>query len=289
MHLAPNPVSSDWCGFEWTDWVGFSEVKKGILPESPGLYRIRPTGGKTLMYVGQTSRTLDRRVRHELVRTYLSSGDEMPFNDPHTAAQSLWAWNDAEGWEYECSVAPLSLPAEDARRVLEGWEAFALWRYRLETGESTLCNHGRFHPRYTRSRNKSTGVRGRRLDAGQYADSLSSHAPLTLSGNPGDDGWMGVPWSRRIPLRRDALSGLPDGSGLYCVSAGDEIVYIGESADIRKRMGQHLSSAVDSACVRSFSMPGSPRRHLLELENDLIGAFIEQTGSLPLYQFMNSF
>ena len=48
---------------------------------------------------------------------------------------------------------------------------------------------------------------------------------------------------------------------------------VGESSDIRERMRQHLSRAVDSALVCSFAMPGSPRRHLLELENDLIGAF----------------
>jgi hypothetical protein len=33
----------------------------------------------------------------------------MPWNDPHTATPSLWAWQDAEGFEYECS-APLGLP-----------------------------------------------------------------------------------------------------------------------------------------------------------------------------------
>jgi hypothetical protein len=31
----------------------------------------------------------------------------MPWNDPHTAAPSLWAWQDAEGFAYECSATPL--------------------------------------------------------------------------------------------------------------------------------------------------------------------------------------
>ncbi|MCX6697252.1 MAG: hypothetical protein NTV84_06800 [Methanoregula sp.] len=67
----------------------------------------------------------------------------MPWNDPHTAAPSLWVWTDAECFAYECSAAPPGASANGRR----GMESFLLYRYRQEYGASTLCNFGRFHPR----------------------------------------------------------------------------------------------------------------------------------------------
>ena len=60
----------------------------------------------------------------------------MPWNDPHTATPSLRAWQDAEGFEYECSAAPPGTSINGRR----GMESFLL--YRQERGESTLCNFG---------------------------------------------------------------------------------------------------------------------------------------------------
>lgn len=42
-------------------------------------------------------------------------------------------------------------------------EAFLLYKYRQEHGESTLCNFGRFHPRYRKSTNRKEGRRGGKL------------------------------------------------------------------------------------------------------------------------------
>jgi hypothetical protein len=81
-------------------------------------------------------------LRHTLLR-----GGLMPWNDPITEAPSLWAWQDAEGFEYEYSVAPLDASPGGRR----GMESYLLYRYRQERGESTLCNFGRFHPRYRKS------------------------------------------------------------------------------------------------------------------------------------------
>ena len=39
----------------------------------------------------------------------------MPKNDPHTAAPSLWVWQDAEGFECVCSATPL-IPPHPAKR-----------------------------------------------------------------------------------------------------------------------------------------------------------------------------
>jgi hypothetical protein len=57
------------------------------------------------------------------------------------AAPSLWAWQDAEGFEYECSAAPPGASINGRR----GMESYLLYRYRQERGESALCNFGRFH------------------------------------------------------------------------------------------------------------------------------------------------
>jgi hypothetical protein len=58
-------------------------------------------GQDQLAYIGQTGRNLRERLS-DMRRDTLAK--EMPFNDPHTAAPSVWAWRDAEGYEYECSA-----------------------------------------------------------------------------------------------------------------------------------------------------------------------------------------
>jgi hypothetical protein len=92
----------------------------------------------------------------------------MPFNDPHTYAPLLWAWRDAEGYQFECSAARVDL---DTRNRL-GLEAWLLWQHRLEHG-STLCNFGRFHPHYVNSSDRKTQRRGGRLGHGADTPDLS--------------------------------------------------------------------------------------------------------------------
>jgi hypothetical protein len=144
-----------WCDLCWTEWVSFSE-RFTHLPSSPGIYRVRITGADKIAYLGQTGRSLRERLgglRHNTLQ------DIMPFNDPHTAAPSLWAWRDAASVDYECSCAEVHR-AKAERHALE---CHLLWQYRCEAGESTLCNHGRFHARYVKSRNRHSGFGGRRL------------------------------------------------------------------------------------------------------------------------------
>jgi len=50
------------------------------------------------MYIGQTGRTLVERLQE--LQVFIKSTELMPFNDPHTAAQSLWAWQDATGMDF---------------------------------------------------------------------------------------------------------------------------------------------------------------------------------------------
>jgi len=73
------------------------------LPAKPGVYRVRPADGDYLMYIGQTGRTLRQRLSE--LSKYRKAPELMPYNDPHTAAPSLWAWRDATGLDFECSGA----------------------------------------------------------------------------------------------------------------------------------------------------------------------------------------
>src|SRR5687768_4262545 len=125
-------LSIDWEGLQWSPWLRFGEPGSVFrkLPAAPGVYRVRPAGGDLLAYVGQTGRSLRERLS-SLSRHTLSP--VMPFNDPHTAAPSLWAIRNAERVDFECSAAPADLP----KRRREGLECYLLWRYRQERGEST--------------------------------------------------------------------------------------------------------------------------------------------------------
>ena len=152
------------------------------LPTAAGIYRVRVRGQNQLAYIGQTGRNLRERLS-DLRRNTLAK--DMPFNDPHTAAPSLWAWQDAEGYEYECSACITDLHAQH-RQALECW---LLWQCRVESGGSTLCNRGHFHPHYVKSRDRKTGFRGRRLEAS--GDPLQSTSGLKHS----NDGSMGLDWS----------------------------------------------------------------------------------------------
>jgi hypothetical protein len=158
-----NFLRSDWCRLSWTEWQPFSNALLfKELPTNPGVYRIRATGIAELFYIGETGRNLGERLL-DLRRN--TQQENMPFNDPHTAAPSLWAWRHAENSMFECSAAPVALAndKEEARKRREGLEFYLLWQYRLEFGSSTRCNHGRFHPRYIKSKERKKGTQGYRL------------------------------------------------------------------------------------------------------------------------------
>jgi hypothetical protein len=212
----------------------------------------------------------------------------MPWNDPHTAAPSLWAWQDAEGFEYECSAASLDA-SQGGRR---GMESFLLYRYRQERGESTLCNFGRFHPRYRKSTNRKEGRRGGRLAEDQKDNPAGglSIPPLLVVGNPGDRDWMGLAWSGKKPLDGETIGDVPAEAGLYLLFERDtgDLIYICQSADCATRLRSHGMKFLDGNdlmfCYSISDKPLLPH-HLKEWENDLIGNYFEVYRKAPKYQF----
>ena len=280
--------SENWCNLPWTPWVPFTADKEEFrtIPKEPGLYRIRPIGKDFLMYIGETKRTLHQRL-HELRHT-LRRGELMPWNDPHTAAPSLWAWQDAEGFEYECSATPLDA-SQGGRR---GMESFLLYHYRQEYGASTLCNFGRFHPRYRKSTNRKENKRGGKLEENHQDNPAGgpSVKPLTAIGTPGDRYWMGIAWIGRLPLDGESVSMVPSGAGLYLLFERDnhDIVYIGQSADCAQRLRSHAMKLLDEKDMlvsyhieKKLLLP----HNLKERENDLIGNYFDIYRKAPKYQF----
>ena len=231
----------------WSDWIAFARPR-GVFDDFqrlPGVYRVRPIGHDHLVYIGQTGRSLRERVRALCLRTL---DPEIPFNDPHTAAPNLWAWRQTEGWDYVASVAEVDHSDAD-RQALECW---LLWQYRLEKGESTLANHGRFHPQFTKSGSRKSGYRGERLPEGQSnpAGSLSL-PPIRAIGQPTSGDWMGLEWSETVSLTRENLAHAPPTPGLYRIVQGGQVVYVGESGDLRERLRTHARNW-NAPAIRSW-------------------------------------
>ena len=268
-------ASQNWLSLHWTEWVTFSGGDFKTLPKDGGIYRVRVRDRNRLAYIGQTGRNLRQRLS-DLRRNALAN--EMPFNDPHTAAPSLWAWRDAEGYEYECSAFMSDADAQH-RQALECW---LLWQYRLETGGSTLCNHGHFHPHYVKSRDRKTGFRGHRLEA--PADHVQSTPGLKHT----DDGSMGLDWSDWQQLGEPAV---PNSPGVYRIAQGTRVIYIGESSGLRARLNAHARN--NWGCERPSASycvlpPNTPKQHLHEIENDLIAGHYHLHGSPSVMQFHNT-
>jgi hypothetical protein len=280
--LMLNYFSSNWCSLNWVPWIRIKTKReeRKIIPNSQGVYRVRPKWKDFLVYVGQTNQ-LKRRTGMLALNSYK---EEMPWNDPHTAAPNLWVWRQEQGWDYEVSVA--ATPAI-TRQKRQGLECLLLWRYRLERGESTLCNHGRFHPDYVKSSNRLKGIRGRKLDSNETRNPAGgpSSPPLRPLNTHMSSDWMGLSWTEFEKLKTASL--LPADPGVYKLVdlANHALLYVGETDNLRSRLNQHKRKFLDT--VFSYVTLSSEMLHYerLEIENDLIGYYYYMTGKSPICQF----
>jgi GIY-YIG catalytic domain len=283
-------LDENWGEVHWTSWIPFttsSAFKQ--LPTLPGLYRIRAVNGKELFYVGETGRNLRERIRSLCNNTMKET---MPYNDPHTAAPSLWAWRHADGLDFECSAAPVSFAedGEEARRLREGFKFYLLWQYRLEFGSSTRCNHGRFHPRYKKSTDREQGVQGYRLDEHEVANPAggSSLPTLQFLAEPVAPNWMGLPWTDFFDLSSILLKQVPLVPGVYKLIdlKTGRLIYIGESSNLQKRIRTHARKPWIGyvPAVSYVQMSDNTQKYQLrEIENDLIAGFYLYAGHIPKF------
>jgi len=274
--------SEKWCGFHWSKWEPLETNSHfSYLPDSPGLYRICTSDFDRMMYFGQTGRKIKTRL-YELKKGI--SDDQMPFNDPHTATPNLWAWKKTHNFHYQCSGT--SIVISDRER--QGIEYNILWKYRLQTGDSPLCNFGKFHPHYTKSSNKNIKKRGNLLPKEEINPaSGKSCPPLPDINEPGKSNWMNINWSDLMDLSN--LHDLPSKPGLYLLlNLQEEIQYIGQTKNLIQRLRDHRNNkklGEGKKLYRYYSFKGDVQSYQLhELENDLIGCYYNKYSSLPPYQ-----
>lgn len=270
----------------WTAWRPLEGRWNDRDLAGPGLYRIRRVGQDALDYVGQTGRPLRTRLR-DLQPAF---GTVIPYRDPHTAGPGIWALRHL-GHTLEVSVA--AVPGDEPWRRAR--EAIVISEHRAAFGHSPTLNFGRMPAGYAMSTARTKAGRG-----GLCRDAQDAHGvgrPPQGALDPwGHAGWCGHAWSLWTPLRGRG-GRWPAGTGLYVIRAGDgpRALYIGQGV-LRSRVTAHARKAASTRQGQLFraagtqvswaALPGVPRHHLQELENDLISAYVLSTGHVPAAQFL---
>jgi hypothetical protein len=276
-----------WCGLGWTPWAMLEReaIRRGA-PGQPGLYRIRREGSDLtrLTYIGQTGRGLRERLLG------LASGahaEICPFNDPHSAAPHMWL---LRFLEVSCAPVPGDV------QILRGTEDMLLWRHRIETGDFTEANYGRFYPGYVRPTNrwivrKGTGAesrtRARRAEP-LPAGTLVKNFGLATPPLHGDGAVLHAPWWQRACLANASI--LPNGPGVCCIYErnANEPIYIGETSAFLARSATHAVTAwsLHEPWIAVLQLAaGTPKYAIHELESDLLGWHFRRTGRAPVFQY----
>ncbi len=280
-------VDEDWFGFSWTPWISLypDDEELGELPTDHGVYRVRHDAYDGLVYIGQTGRSLRGRIR-ALARGAFEG--EMPYSDPHTASPSLWAIVDRHGAGFEVSVASPPGTADSQQR--HAIEEALIATYRRETDRNLIGNFGRMPPGYSKSKQRSTGIRGGQSDDDTLRSFRKGIEPLTWE-NPSEltaSDWMGLSWSEPTPLS-EARSQLPETPGLYRIwniEDSSPLEYIGESLNLRSRLYRHRRNR-DSQLLFSYAeQPHVEKKFKLsQLETDLLGAHWISCQQAPRDQY----
>lgn len=258
-------------------------VPPALLPEVPGLYRLRENGSDELPYVGQTGRGL--RSRLGALRRGACSA-HMPFRDPHAAAPALWALPDSKpGAALEASV----VPGPDHAPTRRGCEDLCLGRYRQTHKRSPAFNFARMPPGYAASSCRAGGRRGGRGVKAAHRASIPPPWPLALRD---DDAW------RRTGWRYCGLPEVPNKQGVYRLhEGGGGVMYVGRGR-MRARVSAHLAEAAapvsaygrklnqfPPTAVSIFPYSGDPSQ-LEKLQTDALAALIWTTGEHPPAQHL---
>lgn len=279
----------------WVEWLsGQQEENRGGSSEPP---RRRSEDEVRTSRKPQVSSNVDwSSDREEEKKPQVSSNVEWIADRDNGARgdQSASSEGDADDPEpvmLEVSSAPLDASVSGRK----GMENFLLYRYRQETGESPLCNFGRFHPRYRKSSIRSEGRRGGRLADDQQDNpaGFPSITPLEPAGTPGDSDWMGLEWTEKKPLRPEHAKEAGEGAGLYLLAdaVSGDILYIGQSADIAGRLTGLCGKDWQGHAVQfSYQIIGQNvlLHNLREWEADLLGNYYENFRKVPLLQFQKS-
>jgi len=290
--------------FSWSSWQPLNGCWRGLLiPNQPGLYRMRRVNRDDLDYIGQTGEgTMTLKKRLGMLRGVYN--EEMPYRDPHTAAPALWALRHSSNCEFEVSV----LPVQGTTSWRKGLEALAISLYRQKYSQSPTVNFGRMPVGYrmSTSNNSKLVQAGKRLRGGLISEPEQSHllgiSPVgELQKDLQSNHWCGHQWSDWVPLTKAGLTSLANNSlGLYRIRSCNqpELLYIGQGI-IKARLANHLDKAQNPKTEQghvfanagilecSWVINNSWVHHQrLELENDLIAAHLLFIETAPIAQFL---
>ncbi len=287
----------------WSSWSALRQSWYGtVVPALPGLYRIRRVGHGDLDYIGQTGMGgMTLRKRLGMLRGVYA--DEMPYRDPHTAGPALWALRHSTGCDFEVAATPVA----GTTPWRKGLEAVAIGLYRQERGASPTVEFGRMPVGYRMSSGNSARIvaTGKRAKGGPMADSQASSTPSIppvgpLSGEPCGPTWCGHRWSAWGPVEESGHLLDRHASGLYRIRATGHpsLLYIGQGkvqarlrahqqkvADGGNRQGRIFGDADRLDCSWVLGEAWLPPQ-LLELETDLIAAYVLNTETIPAAQFL---
>jgi hypothetical protein len=151
--------------------------------------------------------------------------------------------------------------------------------HRQEFGYSTLGNHGRRHPWWSRASNRGDARPARRLTTPADYPSL----PVAIGElEPLSHEWMGLSWTSFMPLPVVA----PDVAGVYRIAKDEQLLYVGESRSLRSRLSTHSKDVRFMNCEVSYHcMPNALPHNLKEREVDLIGSFLLHSKQPPFFQY----
>jgi len=98
---------------------------------------------------------------------------------------------------------------------------------------------------------------------------------------------MGLPWSPWTPLGERSLS---NSAAVYRIrsTSPDEVIYIGQTVKLNQRRRSHADALANTGSFlisHTLLAPACSLAEMLEVENDLIGAFYQSMGRSPLRQF----
>ena len=274
------PISNEWEGLSWSPWIPLNSslevFLKNIIKE-PGFYRIRSLEIAGLVYIGQTGRDLRERTR-SLARGTYADLNNPPWNDPHTAAPLLWAYIQQDKLTYEVSIASANFDYQDR----QCYEDYLLYLHRLHYGYSTLINHGKLNPYWTRPTNRTKGIPTKYRDDPLSYESIQ---PAIGRGNPTDKKWLDLDWSEFRSIN-NSFSELRGCAGVYRIKCADEIIYFGESKNLKTRIKAHSKNKhFKDVLISVHKMPQALPHQLKERETDLIGAYYLKKKCSPKYQY----
>lgn len=85
---------------------------------------------------------------------------------------------------------------------------------------------------------------------------------------------------RRSAIWRSAIRQLPSsGFSVYQLQDDHQVVYVGKSARLRKRIGNHARAAADAASDSGYSFAGSPFRSCLDRRTTIFRTVIYEEFS----------